>query len=160
MRQRVFLRTGDQHMFAAIARFPGRTVHRSCAAAAALLALVACADRNTDRAVIYELVRSGTAPLPVVLGTEGGCLNVLRGGRVVFPGDSTFTSSFHVEVLCEDSVPKAGPPIGTSGRAFVQNDTVFFTNALDQPAGFGVLTSDSLVVQGTGRRLVYHRERQ
>ena len=129
---------------------------RYLALAVSSVALLAACEAEEIGAT-YRLVRVSGNPLPAVLRVEGDCQHVLRGGEVLFYGTRRYLSSFSIEFVCPGQNPQPLPEQGVRGRLRIARDTAFFSDSTGQRTGFGTLKTDSLVVQGTLHRLVYHR---
>ena len=122
----------------------------------ALLLGAACSGAESA-AVVYRLSSANGDSLPALLEERDGCRHVLTDGAVVFPGDETFRSTFDIRIECPGQPAETSPEVGTAGRLEVRSDTARFFDANGNETGSGVLTADSLIVQGVRHRLVYIR---
>ena len=71
-------------------------------------------------------------------------------------GKNGFRATYDIREKCNDST-RALPDPGTVGSFEVRNDTAFFTDSTGNPTGYGFITADSLVLQGSAHRLTYLR---
>jgi hypothetical protein len=126
--------------------------------AAGVLLLAACEGAGTaERGARYELAGADGRILPAFLGmARGGCMRLLQGGEVLLDGENGFRANYDIRETCNDST-RALPDPGTVGSFQVRNDTAFFTDSTGNPTGYGFITADSLVLQGTSHRLKYTR---
>jgi hypothetical protein len=126
--------------------------------ASALLIVACTACVESDSSVTYKLARAGQDTLPFVLRADSSCIHTLEGGAVEFPGDKSYRSSFDIVVRCSNGTKPPTPDIGTEGAVKSSGDTIIFLDAAGKETGRGLLTPDSLVVQGPLHRLTYLRE--
>lgn len=108
----------------------------------------------------YHLARVGSDTLPAPLSQEGMCLIMLKDGLVTFSGSGNYSSEFSLYRTCVDQPREDVDDPGTAGRVRISRDTAYFSDQAGMPAGHGILTADSLVVQGSTHRLVYIREQR
>jgi hypothetical protein len=123
-----------------------------------LLLAAGCSD-TADR-VSYRLALVGSDTLPVILQREPGCLHVLTDAEVAFTGRQQYESTFRIERRCAAEPLSVMDDPGTSGTVQMVRDTAYFLDAAGQRTGFGILTADTLVVQGEVHLLRYHRVRR
>lgn len=127
----------------------------------ACTAVAGCGDGSPPApdtaAARYELARSARDTLPLVLEQADGCRVILTGGRVEFLADARYRSIFDIERRCANAPPEAVRDPGGVGTVRIAGDTAFFADTAGHPAGSGVLTGDSLVVQGRLHTLIYRR---
>lgn len=127
--------------------------------AALVLALSAAGCGGSGEGTVFRLVRSASDTLPIRLMVEESCLTDLDSATVVFDRRGEYRSVFHIRRRCSNSPGRPEHILeGTEGSVTVRNDTAFFRDSLANPAGFGVLTADSLIVQGPSHRLIYVRQ--
>lgn len=127
--------------------------------AALALALSAAGCGGPGEGTVFRLVRSASDTLPLRLLVEESCLTDLDSATVRFHRRGEYTSVFHIRRRCSDSPGQPEHILqGTEGMVAIRNDTAFFQDSLANPAGFGVLTADSLIVQGALHRLIFVRQ--
>lgn len=127
---------------------------RGSLAAYSLLTLAACTDALPGGAE-YQLIRAGDRPLPVVL-KEDECRDLLRGGTVRLDGKRGFASHYDIQRVCKDSSFAVTDP-GTAGKFKIRADTAFFFDENGKPTGYGVISADSMRIQGQIYQLLYVR---
>jgi len=129
---------------------------RSTIVLTSLLALGACGGGFEP--VSYRIARVDGTNLPFALRQDGNCPHLLLEGFMDLPDDSTYKSTFNIQIVCPDSARPVHDP-GNAGKARRSNDTIFFSNTDGRPAGHGVLMGDSMIVKGPAHQLTYMRIR-
>jgi hypothetical protein len=134
-------------------------------AAGLLLGLGACGDAAEPELERFELARTQAGELPALLGERGGCRFEAVEGSVELGLDGAYVAELLRRRLClphvlGDTIREAETTFSDRGEGTytTKGDSVFFRFSSGASAGFGVLYGDTLVVQGPGQTLYYHRQ--
>lgn len=129
------------------------------------LVLGACGDASERKLGRFELARTQAGELPAPLGEMGGCRFEVAGGAVELKPDGAYTAELQHRRFClphamGDIIDEAETtfPDKGEGTYTVEGDSVFFRFSSGASSGFGALSGDTLVVQGLGQTLHYHRK--
>lgn len=114
-------------------------------------------ESATAEAVAYRLLRVGQDTLPAVLAVRDGCPVELDSASLIFPGDGTYRSAYHLAKACPGQNRTRLPDPGVEGLVTFSGDSASFLNDAGKPTGSGLLQDESLVVAGPEHTLLFVR---